>query len=545
MIPLLLALASLTPPPSLSVMRDTPTSLKLQWSSPTEAECAATPTCQAETISWLVEKCVGACFSPATDPWALIGVTNPGATSFIATGLSAGATYSFRVRAWPYSATGFGTPSTSTSTTTTTTVTTTTHTTTTAATTSTTSTTTTTSAGSTTTLPLAAPFLGLVHESVCDSANAQPGFQQGWWSLQCNGACAIGGAPYSCSQYEIPLIRSAPAWNDTTTNITATMQSFFTQNPNIPIWQFGWEENIKSGCCTAPRLVTLDQQFAAIRQAQTNAGNAAKLSYQLVWSTTNPFDGTGTNLFNGSAPSIQAFFAPSSPAPNRLDYVALHPYLWNNWPNPDAWVPQMIGQLKSWIAASQNPAVGIIFTEGGATVCDSPTTGCTCDEFGTTVRAMGQSEHADYWLKSHVLALANGVHKIVWYQGATDPVCSTGVSCESNCFAITNNAGGRPTHTAYSTMTHCLGNATGVSRVATAAPFVSYDFKTPAGHCFVAWTYQAGTTQVVAPTLPSQSVAVTTLTGGHAATSVTDKLGNALSTSTITLTPSPVFVRTP
>jgi hypothetical protein len=146
------ARATLTPPPSLSVMADTPTTLKLQWSAPTEAECAAGPVCQSEVIAWMVERCTGTCTTPASDTWTLIGVTGVGTTTFTATGLSTGVAYSFRVRASPYSSTGFGTPSTTTTTGATTSTTTTTTTTTTVSTTTVTTTTVTTTTVTTTTV---------------------------------------------------------------------------------------------------------------------------------------------------------------------------------------------------------------------------------------------------------------------------------------------------------------------------------------------------------------------------------------------------------
>ena len=116
--------ASIDPPPTISVACSN-TSCTLNWTNPS-----------GQVTQWFVER--------STDSFATItvlGPTTPGAQTLTDGGLTPGTTYSYRIRAYPYSATVSGTPTTTATTSTTTTTATTATTNTTVATTSTTTTT--------------------------------------------------------------------------------------------------------------------------------------------------------------------------------------------------------------------------------------------------------------------------------------------------------------------------------------------------------------------------------------------------------------------
>jgi hypothetical protein len=415
--------------------------------------------------------------------------------------------------------------------------------------------------------PPACFALGVVHppNDGCTAFLARPGFVANWWDKGQSPASlqATVSSEQACGQMEVPLFWTKPDWATTSSKITAAMTTYFQQNPTVPLWQFGWEENAHGRCCTSTQLTTIAQELAAVAAARTAAGlPGARLAYQIVFGMGNAYDGTGTSITTGSSlGDLEAFFA--STAPTNLDTIAVHPYAWNNFPTPETWEPQSLAMLRGYIRNSVNPAVDIVYTEGGAPVCDTSPAGCTLDEYGTPVRGQGQEENAEFMVKHHVLALAAGVTKVLWYQQgySPDPVCTTATSsnncgssgakagCAESCFGMVNAQGPRLVAGAYGTLTGCLaGKGSWPVQASLATGVQAYDFGGPGGHCVIAWTYLAGTTEIVQPTQPSVTVTLDTLTGGRPPTNVQTTTGGAIpftdGSTTITLTPAPVFIET-
>jgi hypothetical protein len=324
--------------------------------------------------------------------------------------------------------------------------------------------------------------------------------------------------------------------------MTTAMTSYFAANPELPIWQFGWEENIKGKCCTKDQLNTLAAQFSSVAAARNAAGNTkAKIAYQMVFQTNNSYLGTSADINNSSIRDFSAFLA--SPAAASVDVLAIHPYAWNNYPTPETWEEKYLSVIKDLISKSANPKMQIIYTEGGAPVCNSISTGCTLDEFGSTVRGQGQQENAEYLVKHHVLAFAAGVQLVMWYKGGEFGGCSTTSPRTSaeDCFSLTPLTGA-----AYNALRSCLSNNTTQPMLRAPQPGVRvYDFVGANGTCSVAWAYD-GTTQAVAPTQPTLSVPLTTLSP-KPITKIQSTTGAAIafSSGTVTLTPAPIFVYTP
>ncbi len=382
--------------------------------------------------------------------------------------------------------------------------------------------------------PLAGSPFGLVHGC------APGGNQQNWWDQ--------GGSPSSLKSHassascgtEIPLIWTSPNWNAPPSSITTAMTAYFSTNPTLPIWQFGWEENIKGHCCTSANLTTLASQFAAVVAARTAAKTPnIKIAYQMVFQMNNSYSGTSANITNSSIGDFAALLA--SPAAAMIDLLAVHPYAWNNYPTPELWEEQYLAVIKSEIAKSANPKMQIIYTEGGAPVCSSVKSGCTLDEFGATVRGQGQQENAEYLVKHHVLAFNSGVQMVLWYEGKQFSGCSTTspLTSAESCF-------GMPplTVAAHQELQACMS---GKSRAPTyrspQAGVRVYEFAGASGTCTIAWTHD-GTTQAVAPTLPVLSVSLATLTS-RTVTKVSSTTGAPLSSSgSLSLSPAPVFIYT-
>ena len=368
------------------------------------------------------------------------------------------------------------------------------------------------------------------------------GFVANWWDQGGSpaGLASTVSAEKTCGKMEVPLMWTAPNWAAPTTSITSTMTEYFQKNPDIPVWQFGWEENIKGRCCNAGELATLLDELSGVAAARMAAGSDARIAYQIV--------STGMG-------DIQALLA--HPAAGLIDVIAVHPYDWTEFRTPEVWLytgdqKGVLDRVKAWIATSANPDMAIHLTEVGAPVCDQAG-GCRLDEFGDNVRGQDPDENAAWMVKVHILSLDAGVERILWYKRGfgPDPVCVTGTSGES-CFGMENSAGPRPVHAAYRTMTGCLA---GKSRVPTfSAPQAGvrvYRFAavTGSGACVIAWTFD-GTTQDVNPQDPViAGVPLADLVPGGSVASVVDTTdettlcsGGSCAGASVTLTPAPVFI---
>jgi hypothetical protein len=371
------------------------------------------------------------------------------------------------------------------------------------------------------------------------------GFVQNWWD-QGGSPSSLASAvsdEESCGKMEVPLMWTSPNWNDTEANIASAMTEFFSQNPNVPVWQFGWEENINGRCCSPSQLDTLFEEFSGVVSARSAAGVDARLAYQIV--TTGMSD-------------IQAFL--ESPVAGLVDVIALHPYGWTEFRTPEMWLftgdgSGVLDRVNTWIAASANPSMSIHFTEVGAPVCDQAG-GCRLDEAGSLdVRGQDPDENAAWMVKVHVVSFSAGVERILWYQRgfSPDPVCSTGSHGES-CFGMTNESGPRPIYAAYQTMTKCLAGKSPSPTLSTPQSGIRvYRFGPAAssGACLVAWTFDESTE----PTNPSSpvisGVSLSSLVGGTTVTSVLDTTGSTTictgaecAGASLTLTPTPVFIET-
>jgi hypothetical protein len=253
--------------------------------------------------------------------------------------------------------------------------------------------------------------------------------------------------------------------------------------------------------------------------------------------------GTQDVGFNeGNFADVKALLA--STAAKSIDYLALHPYGWNNYPTPERWLEQFVRRVRPWIASSANPKMKVTFTETGAPVCTSANVGCLLEEpnSGGNIPARGQSqlENAAYLIKTHVLAFHAGVESVLWYEGG-DPsnqcFTQTPRTSPEDCFGMS-----KPTREAYAALKECVIGRTLVPRYKSAAPGIrTYEFRGSAGNCTVAWTYN-GTTTPVAARLPILGVPLVKLASGHlqrvkSMRGVTMKVG-----ASVTVTPAPIFV---
>lgn len=365
---------------------------------------------------------------------------------------------------------------------------------------------------------------GLVHASACGEPNAPSGgFVKTWWDRQ-GGPLALKSAvdaEKACGVMETPMIVSnwdhaAPA------AIKTAMTDFFSLNRNVPVWEFGREENLGGGdgCCSPSQLALLERKLSAVKEART-AANAphAMIAYQIANLDLAPYKAL-----------LQSRAAAS------IDVLAPHPYAWPDFPTPEIWHDKWIAEVEKLIATSPvaNKKMKIMYTEVGAPVAGVDAPGD---------RPQSPIENAQYLVKLHVLAYNAGVGRVYWYH-ENDNCADTG-NAECNFGLIASNGARRPAYLAYKTLISCLKDKS-IKPIFRARPsgVRTYEFQGKTGSCIVAWTFVDGVTERIAPKTSRLSVPVAALTSKRV-TSVSDIAGRlSPAASELSLSPSPIFIET-
>lgn len=372
-------------------------------------------------------------------------------------------------------------------------------------------------------MAMPSPF-GLVHASACGEPNAPgAGFVKTWWDRQ-GGPLSLRAAvdaEQACGVMETPVIVSnwdhaAPA------AIKAAMTDFFSLNRNVPVWEFGVEENLGhgDGCCSPPQLALLGRKLSAVKEAQAAANAShAMIAYQIANLDLAPYKAL-----------LQSKAAAS------IDVLAPHPYAWPDFPTPEIWHDKWIAEIKKLIAASPfaNQNMKIMYTEVGAPVAGVDAPGD---------RPQSLMENAQYLVKLHVLAYNAGVERVYWYHENDN--CADPGNAECNFGLIASNGARRPAYLAYETLVSCLRNKS-IKPIFRSLPsgVRTYEFRGKTGSCIVAWTFVDGVTERVAPTAPRIRAPVAALTNNRVA-SVVDITGSLLpAASELSLSPSPIFIET-
>jgi len=226
----------------------------------------------------------------------------------------------------------------------------------------------------------------------------------------------------------------------------------------------------------------------------------------------------------------------NSQAASLIDIIACHPYDWQLFRTPEVWHDQFLQGLKQIIASSPtaNKNMAIMYTEVGAPVSGTDAPGD---------RAQSPAENAQYLVKIHVMAYNGGVERVYWYQG--QDTCSDQTNAECNFGLITNGGVPRPAYQAYRTMTSCM-NGKNLPPVYTnlVSGVRYYDFAGSNGHCIIAWTYLSGVTQQTAPSTPTVSMNLSSITTKQIL-SVKNTVGANMPTNgNINLSPAPIFIET-
>lgn len=219
--------------------------------------------------------------------------------------------------------------------------------------------------------------------------------------------------------YETALVTGNNYWNtDDSQPVSSTfintlnsyLQSYFQTAPSIVYWEFGLEENLSGNYSQTYYWSNLAQKLQAARQAATAVNPNIKLIYQVA---------------NLDINAITAFF--QSPAAQYVDIFSWHPYPWQSYPNSypidDLWLYQWLQDIKNIKMQNGFASMPIWFTEAGTPHHGNPGGSMQYPD-GSLVQGHTRFEAANYMAKMHVLALANEVEKIYWYNyrdGGQDP----------------------------------------------------------------------------------------------------------------------------
>lgn len=173
----------------------------------------------------------------------------------------------------------------------------------------------------------------------------------------------------------------------------------------------------------------------------------------------------------------------------------------------DAWelIPEYVGWIKDWLAATGAPDTGIEFWEIGF--------GWEGEEAGLP---FDEQAHAEGVIKTLVQALGTGADRVI-YEPYGEPAKPTGDGSQAGKKlgrGLVAPGGPRMAATAHQTMVNQLNGYTGVEPLALGHEIWSYRFDTPRGEVIVVWAREE--TSIGLP-LSAGEVTVTDISGSTAA----------------------------
>ena len=252
------------------------------------------------------------------------------------------------------------------------------------------------------------------------------------------------------------------------------LKSYFEANRDVQYWELGLEENLKD-CYKDPLYWdNLAAKVKVAREASDEAGTDMKFVYQVVSS--------------GASESLLKFL--ESEAAKHFDVLAMHPYTWKRFPDPDRWLAYGLDHVFQAMSERQLE-LPIWFTEVGAPQHSCANGGClTSGESAHNVSGKSRVEQVAFMIKLHVIGLSKGVEKIIWYNyidrhddRLDDP---------ENYFGLRDFWGfPKPVYAAYVALhTHLDGKQPSEVRQLENNLCV-YDFRGPRETCHVLWTSPA------------------------------------------------------
>ena len=286
----------------------------------------------------------------------------------------------------------------------------------------------------------------------------------------------------------------------------------FEADPATVHWELGREENLRSRFDEPFYFANLKAKAAAARRAADSVGAPRRFLYQI----------------GGRSRSNMITFLESEAA-EEFDIIAPHPYAWPDFPAPETWLEEFIVDRQAVVAASGHD-FPMWFTEVGAPQNDANVEQMLSGS--SPVRGQTREEHAAFLVRFHMIAIANAVEKIVWYNYKDRDSSTTDVEAH---FGMVDYWGfPKPAYAAYVRMTQCLEGRNYRQARRLHENVRIYEFSGDNDSCLVAWAHSADG-QVV-------PVSVDRISDGRIL-GMTDLVGTPLRDSaTIDLGEYPVFI---
>ncbi len=274
---------------------------------------------------------------------------------------------------------------------------------------------------------------------------------------------------------ELPLVSgdgwvsndSAAVSSDYIGALKDKIRPYFEADPLTEYWELGIEENLSGSFDEPVYFANLQAKVAAVREVSN--GVNLRFLYQIA----------GLNLSDA-----KVFFA--SEAAKEFDIFAPHPYAWPDFPAPEEWLEAFIDEQGS---AMQQHGIELPmwFTEMGAPQNDAQVAQMLSGN--SPVRGQSRDENAAYLVKSHAIALAQGIEKIFWYNYIDRDPSTTDV--EDHFGLIDFWKFPKPSYAAYVAMVSQLEGKRFQERRDLPGGVRVYEFSDTNQRCFIAWTYPA------------------------------------------------------
>lgn len=313
------------------------------------------------------------------------------------------------------------------------------------------------------------PF-GMVKGGVGDTVIA-PAWVKTIWTPQAVDGTSVNADSWRSSlertrqygQIEVPVVADEVWKTGSIDDIKNVMRQLFLAYPEIPVWEMGLEENLRSGWeASLPRTA---QKLAAVREVKDSINPRIKLAYQIA-------DDTGKTL--------ETFL--KSDASDYVDIISIHPYAWPDFKTPDVWLDPLLAKVRR-LEATYSKNLPVWFTEVGAPTNDA---GVQLYSGSSLVSGISPQEQADYLTKVYATALNHGVEKIFWYE--YEDSCSTPSDVECHFGLKYQDGKPKPGYFAYQATSDCVGSKNpagertrGITRISS--------FVGKSGECDVVWNY--------------------------------------------------------
>lgn len=296
------------------------------------------------------------------------------------------------------------------------------------------------------------------------------------------------------------------------------LHRYFTADPNVTYWELGIEENITGSF----RHRYYWPNLAAKARVAKEAAKVVRPNIQFLYQVAGL-----------DSHSVEQFL--KSEASKYFDILALHPYAWPDFRNPETWLSKYLSSVRT-LQERYDREMPIWFTEIGAPQHQNRQGGQFNYKSAINVRGLSRHEAVSFLIRLHVLALHEGVKKIFWYNYRDRGSLSID---PENHFGLRDFEGFlKPVYVAYFVLHQHLGRLKPSGHKHLSGKLRVHEFTGQARRCWVLWS--------------SNEVAVTValfdIVSGVplSALRVTDAIGAPLNiyNGTISVDTNPVYVCT-